>query len=98
MIAGNLELAEMIQSYKPEDIGKEERRLIRRSEWYNCEGKRSKKGNDCQSVELELTVASCSLLCFLSSLFNYHLEIIYNYFKGIQCLSNMKLNITHNIS
>lgn len=70
MIAGNLELAEMIQNYKPEDIGKRERErkiVDQKIRGVIAKDEKQKRDKDCQSVEFELTV-SCSLLCSLFSI------------------------------
>lgn len=68
MIAGNLELAEMIQNYKPEDIGKREIVVVdQKIRGVIAKDEKQKRDKDCQSVELELTV-SCSLLCSVFSI------------------------------
>lgn len=68
MIAGNLELAEMIQNYKPEDIGKREIVVVdQKIRGVIAKDEKQKRDKDWQSVELELTV-SCSLLCSLFSI------------------------------
>lgn len=68
MIAGNLELAEMIQNYKPEDIGKREIVVVdQKIRGVIAKDEKQKRDKDWQSVELELTV-SCSLLCSVFSI------------------------------